>query len=48
MGDRVGVSPVARTCGTCIECTSSYGQLCPTRVPVYCGVYKGHPTYGVS
>ncbi|CDH55499.1 mannitol [Lichtheimia corymbifera JMRC:FSU:9682] len=46
VGDRVGVSPVSRSCGTCVECTSSHGQLCPTRVPTYCGVYKGSPTYG--
>ncbi|KAI9309758.1 chaperonin 10-like protein [Dichotomocladium elegans] len=28
VGDRVGVSPIRRSCGTCEECTTSNGQLC--------------------
>ncbi|KAI8582820.1 hypothetical protein K450DRAFT_224971 [Umbelopsis ramanniana AG] len=46
IGDRVGVSPVAASCGTCKECTSAFGQLCANRTPTYNGVHKGYKTYG--
>ncbi|KAI9032594.1 chaperonin 10-like protein [Phycomyces nitens] len=46
IGDRVGVSPVCRSCGECNECKASYGQLCPNKVTTYNGVFKGAQSYG--
>lgn len=46
IGDRVGVSPVSRSCGTCKECTSAFGQLCAQKTITYNGVYNGYRTYG--
>ncbi|KAI8080224.1 alcohol dehydrogenase-like protein [Gilbertella persicaria] len=46
VGQRVGVSPICRSCGDCVECNSAHGQLCPSKVTTYNGNYKGKTTYG--
>ncbi|KAI8991822.1 chaperonin 10-like protein [Mycotypha africana] len=46
LGQRVGVSPVCRSCGECEQCKNSFGQLCPAKVTTYNGQYKNHPTFG--
>ncbi|KAF7730004.1 DEAD (Asp-Glu-Ala-Asp) box polypeptide 23 [Apophysomyces ossiformis] len=46
LGDRVGVSPVCRSCGDCSECKSENGQFCSLKVTTYNGIYKGFKTYG--
>ncbi|KAI8388802.1 putative NADP-dependent alcohol dehydrogenase C 2 [Radiomyces spectabilis] len=46
VGDRVGVSPVCRSCGSCRECQDEFGQLCPDKVTTYNGKYKGYSTFG--
>ena len=48
IGDRVGVSPVSRSCNECEQCTTQHRQLCPTKVTTYNGKYKDQMTYGVS
>lgn len=48
VGDRVGVSPICRSCGSCDECATDHGQLSSSRVPTYNGLYKGHRTFGVK
>jgi D-arabinose 1-dehydrogenase-like Zn-dependent alcohol dehydrogenase len=48
LGQRVGVSPICRSCGDCAQCISSHSQLCPDKVPTYNGKYKGFSTFGVS
>ncbi|CAM0135680.1 unnamed protein product [Umbelopsis sp. WA50703] len=46
IGDRVGVSPSASSCGECKECTSGFGQLCAKKIVTYNGLYEGYRTYG--
>ncbi|KAL7328747.1 hypothetical protein PS15p_206973 [Mucor circinelloides] len=46
LGQRVGVSPVCRSCGDCTQCNSSHSQLCPNKVTTYNGKYKGFSTFG--
>ncbi|KAI7893474.1 chaperonin 10-like protein [Mucor mucedo] len=46
LGDRVGVSPVCRSCGDCEQCHQSRGQFCPSKVTTYNGNFKGHKTFG--
>ncbi|KAI8139138.1 chaperonin 10-like protein [Fennellomyces sp. T-0311] len=46
LGDRVGVSPVCRSCNECEQCVSQHKQLCPSKVTTYNGKYKGYTTYG--
>ncbi|KAI9483044.1 MAG: alcohol dehydrogenase-like protein [Benjaminiella poitrasii] len=46
IGQRVGVSPVCRSCGDCSQCNSSHSQLCPSKVTTYNGKYKGYSTFG--
>ncbi|OBZ87392.1 putative mannitol dehydrogenase [Choanephora cucurbitarum] len=46
VGQRVGVSPVCRSCGNCVQCQTEHAQLCPSKVTTYNGKYKGHTTYG--
>ncbi|KAI9477139.1 chaperonin 10-like protein [Zychaea mexicana] len=46
VGDRVGVSPVCRSCNECEQCTTQHKQLCPSKVTTYNGKYKGQMTYG--
>ncbi|GAN08196.1 alcohol dehydrogenase-like protein [Mucor ambiguus] len=46
LGQRVGVSPVCRSCGDCTQCNNSHAQLCPNKVTTYNGKYKGFSTFG--
>lgn len=46
VGDRVGVSPVRRTCGDCVNCNEEYGQYCDKKVATYNGSYEGYPLHG--
>ncbi|GAA5804015.1 chaperonin 10-like protein [Helicostylum pulchrum] len=46
MGQRVGVSPVSRSCGDCELCHNLRGQYCASKVTTYNGNFKGHKTFG--
>jgi D-arabinose 1-dehydrogenase-like Zn-dependent alcohol dehydrogenase len=48
LGDRVGVSPVSRSCNDCEQCNADHCQLCPKKVLTYNGTYKGRQTFGVG
>ncbi|KAI8079984.1 chaperonin 10-like protein [Halteromyces radiatus] len=44
--DRVGVSPICRTCGNCELCKTARGQYCSQKVTTYNSMYKGIRTFG--
>ncbi|KAI8328043.1 chaperonin 10-like protein [Chlamydoabsidia padenii] len=46
INDRVGVSPVCRSCGSCELCKTARGQYCSKRVTTYNGLYKNFQTFG--
>ncbi|KAI8146738.1 chaperonin 10-like protein [Fennellomyces sp. T-0311] len=46
IGDRVGVSPVIRSCDSCEQCVDGFRQLCYKKVSTYGTLYKGYRTYG--
>ncbi|KAI9252355.1 chaperonin 10-like protein [Phascolomyces articulosus] len=46
LNDRVGVSPVCRSCDSCEQCQDGFRQLCYKKVSTYGSLYKGYRTYG--
>lgn len=46
LNDRVGVSPICRSCNSCNLCTNAKGQYCSQKVTTYNGFYKDVKTYG--
>ena len=48
IGQRVGVSPIVRSCNKCDLCTSHFGQLCAGKVNTYNAKYMDGVTRGVS
>ncbi|CAO3599376.1 unnamed protein product [Absidia cylindrospora] len=46
LNDRVGVSPVCRSCGSCELCKNNRSQYCSQKVTTYNGNYKGFQTFG--